>query len=42
MCGRNYRRSDKQRLADRPITRIEELLPWNFARSLHLANELAA
>ncbi len=30
------------RIADHPIKRIEELLPWNVAASLELPNQEAA
>ncbi len=37
-----YLRHVLSRIADHPITRIEELLPWNLARSLENASRKAA
>ena len=37
-----YLRYVLKRIADHPITRIEELLPWNIATSVPTASEPAA
>ena len=37
-----YLRHVLTHITDYPITRIEELLPWNFARSLEPVSQLAA
>lgn len=38
----NYLRNVLSRIADHPINRIEELLPWNVAASLQLPNQETA